>query len=94
VLVVGDEKNHADRTKGKVVKLIKGKDEVVKGVKILTKGHHIERPLSLVCSLELKSNDVKEQKGPEEATRRRAEGLRRSERQAASCATEKIKRLL
>ena len=94
VLVVGDEKNRADWKKGKVVKLVKGKDDVVRGVKILTNGHHIERPLSLICSLELKSNDVEEEKEPEKGTEEKTVELRRSERQAAKCATEKVKRLL
>ena len=47
VLVVGDEKNRADWKKGKVVRLVKGQDSVVRGVKILTKGHLIERPFLL-----------------------------------------------
>ncbi len=54
VLVIGDQKNRAEWRRGKVVELIKGKDNDVRGVKILTKGHTIERPLSLICSLELK----------------------------------------
>jgi hypothetical protein len=52
MLVVGVEKNRAEWKWGKVVELIKGKENVVRVVKILTKGHTIERPLSLVCSLE------------------------------------------
>ena len=91
VLVVGDEKNRADWKKGKVVRLVKGQDGVVRGVKILTKGHLIERPLSLICSLELKSNDVEEES---KGTKGKAVELRRSERQAAKCATEKVKCLL
>ena len=54
VLVVGEEKNRAEWKRGRVLELIKGKDNVVRGVKILTKGHTIDRPLPLVCSLELK----------------------------------------
>jgi hypothetical protein len=49
------------------VPFITGKDNVVRGVKILTKGHTIERPLSLVCSLELKETEFEltEAKGDE-----------------------------
>jgi hypothetical protein len=54
VLVVGGGKNRGEWRKVKVIALIEGKDKVVRGVKILTKGHVIERPLSLVCSLEIK----------------------------------------
>ena len=32
VLIIGDEKNHAEWRKGKIVCLIKGKDDVVTGV--------------------------------------------------------------
>ena len=54
VLVVGEENNRAEWKRGKVLELIKGKDNVMRGVEILTKGHTIDRPLPLVCSLELK----------------------------------------
>ncbi len=54
VLVIGDEKNRGEWRKAKVVSHIRGKDGVVRGVKMLHKGHHIERPLQLVCLLELK----------------------------------------
>ena len=50
MLVVGEEKNRAEWKRGKVVELIKGKDNVVRGVKILTKGHTIERPLTCLLS--------------------------------------------
>jgi len=36
----------------KVLRLIQGKDGVVRGVILLHKGHTIERPLQLVCPLE------------------------------------------
>jgi hypothetical protein len=59
MLVVGVEKNRAEWKRGKVVELFKGKDNVVR-VKILTKGHTIERPLSFVCSLELTETEIEE----------------------------------
>ena len=36
------------------MRYVQGKDGVVRGVVMLHKGNHIERPLQLVCSLELK----------------------------------------
>ena len=57
VLVVGDEKNRGEWKKGNVSCLIQGKDGVVRGVILLHKGHTIERPLQLVCSLEIRGAD-------------------------------------
>ena len=53
VLIVGDEKNRGEWKKGKVVRLIEGRDGVVRGVTLLHKGHTIERPLQLICPLEV-----------------------------------------
>ena len=44
VLIIGDEKNRGEWRKGKVVRLIKGKDDVVRGVTLLHKRHTIDRP--------------------------------------------------
>ena len=44
VLIVGDEKNRGEWKKAKVVRYVKGKDGMVRGVVMLYKGHHIERP--------------------------------------------------
>ena len=54
VLVVGDEKNRAKWKKGRVMRHVRGRDGVIRGVILLHKGHHIERPLTLVCPLEIK----------------------------------------
>ncbi|XP_068671091.1 uncharacterized protein [Montipora foliosa] len=56
-LVVGDETNRGEWKKGKVSRLIQGKDGVVRGVILLHKGHNIERPLQLVCPLEIRVVD-------------------------------------
>ena len=60
VLVVGEEKNRGHWMKGKVEKLIKGKDNVVRGVVrgviLRHKGHLIERPLQAACPLEIRSD--------------------------------------
>ena len=55
VLVVGEEKNRGEWKKGKVVRLIEGKDGVVRGATLLHKGHTIERPLQLICPLEIRA---------------------------------------
>ena len=55
VLIVGDEKNRGEWKKGKVVRLVQGKDGVVRGVTLFRKGHTIERPLQLVCPLEIRA---------------------------------------
>ena len=57
VPVIGDEKNRGEWKKEKVPHLIKGKDGVVRGVILLHKGHTIERPLQLVCPLEIRGVD-------------------------------------
>ena len=55
VLVVGDEKNRGKWKKEKVVNYVTGGDGVVRGVLIRYKEHIIERPLQLVCPLEIRS---------------------------------------
>ena len=55
VLVTGDEKNHGEWKKGKVLRLIEGKDGIVRGVSLPHTGHTIERPLQLVCPLEIRA---------------------------------------
>ena len=67
VLIIGDEKNCGEWRKGKVVRLIKGKDDVVRGVTLLHKRHTIDRSLQLVCPLEIRAveNVDQPQKGGE-----------------------------
>jgi len=55
VLIVGDERNRGEWKKGKVVHLIEGKDGVIRRVTLLHKGHIIERPIQLVCPLEIRA---------------------------------------
>ena len=56
-LVVGDEKNRGEWKKGKALRLIQGKDGVVRVVILLHKEHTIERPPQLVCPLEIRGMD-------------------------------------
>ncbi len=49
ILVIGNKHESRIWRKAKVVSHIRGKDGIVRGVKMLYKGHHIETPLQLVC---------------------------------------------
>jgi hypothetical protein len=57
-----DEKNRGRWMKGKVVKYVKGKDGAIRGVILLHKCNYLERPVQLVCPLEMRSV-VKEDQG-------------------------------
>jgi hypothetical protein len=63
-LVLREEKNRVLWKKGKVLRRILGKDGVVRGVVLRHKGHEIERPIQLVCPLEIRSSDVEEPEAP------------------------------
>ena len=70
VLIVGDENKRGEWKKGNVVRVIEGRDGVVRGVTLLHKEHTIERPLQLVwvpdflCQLLLFSPHVAAQTFP------------------------------
>ena len=53
VLVIGDEKNRGEWKKGRGLRHIRGRDGVVRGVGLLHRGNQIQRPLQLVCPLEI-----------------------------------------
>ena len=90
VLVVGDEKNRGKWMKGRVMRHVRGRDGIIRGVTLLHKGHHIERPLSLVCPLEIKG-PVATEDAPLQLTPRSQQTERsRSGRQAVETAKEKI----
>ena len=93
VLVLGDEKNRGLWKKAKVLRRIVGKDGVVRGVVLLHKGHEIERPIQLVCPLEIRSKDLEEE-APEVATLQAKEKQERPTRQAAIDAKDRIKQCL
>ena len=90
VLVVGEEKNGSEWKKGRVVRQVKGKDGVVRGVVLLHKGHTIERPLQLVCPLEIRCTTQIEQRKNEEKQTVENE---RKKRGAAIEASKKIREL-
>ena len=89
VLVLGEEKNRGLWKKGKVVRLITGKDGVVRGVVLRHKGREIERPIQLVCPLEIHSRVAEE---PEVHVPEVEEKTERPKRRAAEEAKEKIRR--
>ena len=55
VLIVGEEKNRGLWMKGRVLQHVKGKDGVIRGAIVLHKGNRLERPLQLLCPLEIRS---------------------------------------
>ena len=55
VLVVSDSKNCREWKHGLVCELLKGKDQVVRGVRMIVNHRIWERPVQLVCPLEIKS---------------------------------------
>ena len=91
VLVVGDEKNRGKWKTGRVMRHVRGRDGVIRGVTLLHKGQHIERPPSLVCPLEIK--------GPvatEDGTLQLMPGIQQADRsrsrwRAAETAKERIR---
>ena len=89
VLVVGEERNRGKWKKGKVLRVVKGADEVPRGVILLHKGNRLERPLQEICRLEIKSVV---QEVVQETTEEVTEPVR-SKRKAAVDAQEKIREL-
>ena len=92
MLVVGDEKNRGHWKKGKVIQHIQGKDGVVRGVSLLHKGHHIIRPLNLLCPLEIKGTAASDM-GVPQATDQPA-GHTRVRRQVAETARQRTRRIV
>ena len=89
VLVVGENRNRGEWKKAKVVQQVKGRDGVVRGVVLLHKGNKIQRPLQLVCPLEIRSYS----KEPAEVNETTSQEPNRSmaKRRAAIDARAKIK---
>ena len=84
-LVVGKEKNRGHWMKRKVEKLIKGKDNVVRGVILTHNGHLIKCPLQAVCPLEIHSDvDVIQELPAEKVVADKAEDTGRVKRRAAA----------
>ena len=91
-MIVADERNRGKWKKEKVVRHIRGKGGVVRGLSLLDKGHHIDRPVNLVWPLKIRqavTSDIgvsTAQSQPPERTRIR--------RQAAETAKEKIRQVI
>ena len=61
VLVVGDSKNRRKWNHGLVCELLKGKDSVIRGVRMVVHNKIWERPIQLICPLEIKSKMTMEE---------------------------------
>ena len=82
---MGEEKNRRHWMKGKVKRLIKGKDNVVRGVILRHKGHLIEHPLEAVCPLEIRSDvDIVQELPAENVVVDKAENTGRVKPRAAA----------
>ena len=66
---------------------------MVRGVVMLYKGHHIERPLQMICSLELKGPVGATEQEPAQINREAVENEPRSRRHAAVKAEQMIQQL-
>lgn len=88
VLIIGDEKNRGEWKKGRVLRHIRGRDRVVRGVGLLHKGNQIQRPLQLICPLEIRS---RHEGNKEELAETRVQGRTTERRRAAVDAGAKIR---
>ena len=90
VLIVGEEKNRGRWMKGKVLRIVKGADGVVRGVVLLHKGNRLERPIQAIRPLEIRSAEketiVKKEEEPTKEPNR-------EKRKAAADAQAKIREL-
>ena len=73
-----------------MLRQVRGKDGVVRGVVLLHKGHTIERPLQLICPLEIHCTPKERHKEVEE---KESEKEKRPQRQDAKEAIKKINEL-
>lgn len=93
VLIIGEEKNRGLWKKGKVLRRVVGKDGVIRGVVLQHKGHEIERPIQLICPLEIRGEDIEAEESnvsePQVIEKRV-----RPTRRAAEVAKERIKQCL
>ena len=90
VLIIGDEKNRGEWKKGRVLRHIRGRDGVVRGVGLLHKGNQIQRPLHLICPLEIRSR-LGHEGNTEELAEMRVQGRTIERRRAAVDAGAKIR---
>ena len=62
VLIKGDDKHRSKRNIGIVEELYKGKDNVIRAVKLRSRKTYIERPIQFLYPLELNCDTWKRQK--------------------------------
>ena len=60
VLVVGEERNRGEWKKAKVIRHLKGHLKGKDGVILLHRGHQTQRPLQLVCPLEIRCSHAED----------------------------------
>ena len=97
VLLKDSTKNRANWKIGRIVEPIVGKDNVTRGYKILTgKGYVIERPLQLVCDLEIScdcdfdSANGAARENPDDGGNKQGRLVNRPGRQASRVATDRL----
>ena len=90
VLVIGDEKIRGEWKKGRVLRHIRGRDRVIRGVGLLHRGNQIQRPLELVCHLEVRSR-LGHEGNTEELAKTRVQGRTIKRGRAAVDAGAKIR---
>ena len=61
MLIIGDSENRRLWNHGLVCELLKGKDNVVRGVRMIVRNKIWERSIQLVCPLEIKSKMTEEE---------------------------------
>ena len=87
LLIIGDSKNRGEWKKGRVERLVKGRDGVVRGVVLLHNGKRIERPSQLVCPLKIKGIERRKERVESEDIPK----VTREKRQAAKKADQSIR---
>ena len=96
-MIVGEEKNRGVWKKGKVLSHIKGSDGVVRGAVLSCNKKEIERPLQMMCPLEIRSlskDDEEAEKNSGGESSALEVRSRRSQRSASRNAKEINKLLL
>ena len=90
VLIVGEEENCGLWMEGKMLQHFTGRDGVIRGAVVLHMRNHLERPLQLLCPLEIRS----EMPAETSVVRRKEEFHSRGSRVAARNAEIKTKLIL
>ena len=94
MLIKGDDKHRGHWKMGVVQKLVKGKDGIIRGVKLKTSTGILERPLQLLYPMELNvSSEPRAEKAKEKLNPEAGEFKPRSQRAAKKKAIQRLKEL-